>query len=317
MDSLRKRIADFIGFAPDPERPTAQVVERHAQIDYTRSLVRYTVADGDLVDAFLFEPTATSASRTGVLVFHQHNSQWAIGKSEVAGLVGDSLQAFGPKLARRGIVVLAPDSVGFESRLDTAHTDTSLAPALTKPGGSPEGWLQYYNQMAHRLVYGDLLIRKVVADCVAAVSVLQGFTAPEARIGAIGHSMGGNLVLFLGALDPRVAFTCSSGAVCSYRYKQVRGIGLEFGLVIPGFARQFEVVDLLRCIAPRPVLVVSADGDPNSGDAADVVSAARGTFEALGASQCLAHLHVGSGHALDLPRFDAILDWTMRQVAAG
>jgi len=150
MDSLRRRIADFIGFAPDPERPTAQVVERHAQIGYTRSLVRYTVADGDLVDAFLFEPTATRALRTGVLVFHQHNSQWAIGKSEVAGLVGDSLQAFGPELARRGIVVLAPDSVGFESRLDTgtyrhefgARIDQArwfprgLAPVLQPDGSS-------------------------------------------------------------------------------------------------------------------------------------------------------------------------------------
>jgi hypothetical protein len=51
-----------------------------------------------------------------VLAHHQHNSEWHLGKSEVAGLAGDPLQAFGPALARAGLVVLAPDAVGFEDR---------------------------------------------------------------------------------------------------------------------------------------------------------------------------------------------------------
>jgi dienelactone hydrolase len=51
-----------------------------------------------------------------VLVHHQHNSEWHLGKSEVAGLAGYPLRACGPALARAGLVVLAPDAVGFEDR---------------------------------------------------------------------------------------------------------------------------------------------------------------------------------------------------------
>lgn len=294
MDSLRGRIAEFIGLRIAPEPSATQVVENNQDDGYTRSLVRYAVPDGDRVEAFLFEPSGRMPTG-GVLVLHQHNSQWAIGKSEVAGLVGDPLQAFGPALARRGMIVLARDTIGFESRLGTPDRDTSLAPSLSRPGSSPDGWLQYYNHMAHRLVYGELLIRKTLSDCAAALSVLRGATPEGMPVGAIGHSMGGGLSLFLGALDTRVAFTCSSGAVSSYRYKLEHGIGLEMNLVIPGFATHFDLADLLRCVAPRSVLVVSAAEDSASGDALDVVREARATFEAANASNQLTHVHVLSG----------------------
>ncbi len=313
MNSLRTRIAQFIGLPHVSDPPIVQVVDRHADEGYTRSLLRYSVPDGDQVEAFLFEPRA-GASKGNVLALHQHNSQWRIGKSEIAGVMGDPLQAFGPVLARRGVTVLAPDTIGFESRLGMPHSDASIAPTLTKPGSSPDGWLQYYNEMAHRLVHGDLLIRKMVLDGQAAVSVLQRYTLGAAPTGVLGHSMGGAVGLFVGALDTRVAFVCSSGAVSSFRYKRARGIGLEMAMIIPGFAVHFETADLIRCIAPRPVLVVSAEEDPASGDASDVLREAREAFAALDVSGRLDHLHVPGGHELDRRRFDAIVAWTAEQV---
>lgn len=41
-----------------------------------------------------------------VLINHQHNGERHLGKSEVCGLAGNPLQAFGPELARHGFVVL-------------------------------------------------------------------------------------------------------------------------------------------------------------------------------------------------------------------
>jgi hypothetical protein len=189
-----------------------------------------------------------------------------------------------------------------------------VAPTLTKPGSSPDGWLQYYNQMAHRLVCGDLLIRKMVMDCQAAVSVLQRVSSEPMPIGVLGHSMGGGVALFVGALDTRVAFVSSSGAVSSYRYKRIHGIGLEMSMIIPGFAAHFETADLIRCIAPRPVLVVSAEQDPASGDAADVVRDARAAFEDADAGGHLTHVHAGGGHGLDHQRFDVIVEWAAGHV---
>ena len=312
VDSTRERIAEFIGLEVVSEHPPIQIVERQSENGHTRSLVQYTLSDGDVVEAFLFEPERKS-SKTSVLVLHQHNSQWTIGKSEIAGLAGDPMQAFGPALARHSVTVIAPDAIRFESRLGMSGRGTQLTPTLTRPGGSAGGWLQYYNQMAHRLVQGDLLMRKMLSDCMAAISVLQSINSDGMPIGAIGHSLGGGLALFLAALDTRVAFTCSSGAAGSFRHKLAHGTGLELSLIIPGFAKQFDIEDVVRCIAPRKIFVVSSEDDALSADADDVVQRARGVFEGMNCSERLEHLRSQGGHALDRHRFNAIVNWTLAQ----
>jgi hypothetical protein len=113
MDSHRQRIASFIGLPSADDAPAIQVVTRSFEDGYTRALIQYSMPDGDRIEAFVFEP-ASQASMGYVLALHQHNSQWTIGKSEVAGLTGDPFQAFGPTLTSRGITVLAPDAIGFE-----------------------------------------------------------------------------------------------------------------------------------------------------------------------------------------------------------
>lgn len=128
--------------------------------------------------------------------------------------------------------------------------------------------------------------------------------------------MGGGAALFLGALDPRAEFTCSSGAVGSYREKLARGIGLDMALVIPGFANQFDIDDLMRCVAPRPLFVVSADSDPASDDATDLVQSVRSAFQGPDGQQGLQHLRVAGGHALDRQRYDAIVQWVLTQCEA-
>ncbi len=71
--------------------------------------IEYQGVEGDLIPGILLTPKHKQ-SRGGVVVFHQHNGEFHLGKSEVAGDVGDQYQAFGPALARRGLAVLAPDA---------------------------------------------------------------------------------------------------------------------------------------------------------------------------------------------------------------
>jgi dienelactone hydrolase len=160
----------------------------------------------------------------------------------------------------------------------------------------------------HRLVRGELLMTRVLADVALAVTVLQKL-AGTPRVGVVGHSYGGNVALFAAALDTRLAFACTSGAVCSYRHKLLHGTGLEMALVIPGFAARFDFDDLMRCVAPRALFVVSSDRDPYTADAADLVEASRPAFEAAGAGESLHHLRVEGPHALDERRFAAIVEW--------
>jgi dienelactone hydrolase len=312
MDSLRKRIGSFLGLSLPCAPSDVGVLSQIEANGFSRKLVQYQSSDGEMIQAFLFVPNAPL--RGAVLALHQHNSQWEIGKSEVAGLVGDPLQAFGPALASQGIMVLAPDSVGFESRMKTGNGDTSLAPRLNRPFSSAEGWLQYYNEMTYRLLTGDLLMRKVLNDCAHALSALQACSGLS-RLGAIGHSFGGIAALFLAALDTRVAFACTSGAVCSYRQKLVNGTGLEMSLVIPGFMQHFDIDDVLRCVAPRKIFVVSSESDLQTADANDIVSKARPTFQEQHCENHLQHLRVPGPHALDQQRAEAMVDWMLAAAA--
>jgi hypothetical protein len=166
--------------------------------------------------------------------------------------------------------------------------------------------------MAYRLVQGDLLIRKMLADSMAAISVMQSISA-ERQVGAVGHSLGGMLALFLAALDMRIAFTWSSGAVGSYQHKLAHGTPLEMSLIIPGFAKQFDIDDLVRCIAPRRLFVVSSPDDPFSTDADEIVRRAGATFEEMSCRDRLEHMRGRGGHELDKNRFDSIVSWIVAQ----
>jgi dienelactone hydrolase len=313
MDSLRESIRSFLKVSPSHHLTEVILVSQEKEDGFTRSLIRYSAPDAEQIEAFLLQPTSEEP-RGAILALHQHNSQWAIGKSEIAGLVGDPLQAFGPALARRGMTVLVPDAVGFESRLKSSGWGTSLAPSLKKAHSTAEGWLQSYNHMAHRLVRGELLMRKILADCATALSVLHGHTKMS-RLGVIGHSFGGIVTLFLAALDTRVAFACTSGALCSFRHKLAAGTGLEMSLVIPSFNEHYDLDDLLRCVAPRKILVVSSEDDPQAADAEELVKNALPAFERQRCKDHIQHLRVPGAHALDRGRFEAILDWTVAQAS--
>ncbi len=312
LDDLRENIRSFLKLSAPGRPPRINSIYEVHEEGYTRSLIRYSAPDGEEIKAFLLQPEG--APQGAVLALHQHNSQWEMGKGEIAGLAGDPQQAFGPALALKGITVLAPDAVGFESRMKKVSGDASLAPELDKPHSSAESWVQYYNHMAHRLVRGDLLMRKILEDSSAALSVLQEQTRIK-RMGVIGHSFGGSVALFLAALDTRVAYACSSGAVCSFKHKLLLGTPLEMSMIIPGFAEKYDLDDLLRCVAPREVFVVSATQDPHSADADKVVKSAFKEFAAQECPSHLQHLRVSGAHALDVTRFDAIVQWITEQVA--
>jgi dienelactone hydrolase len=238
-----------------------------------------------------------------VVAFHQHHSEWHLGKSEVAGRAGDPLQAFGPALARRGVVVLAPDAVGFEDR-------RASGPGVEPRGGDGP---RHHNEMAYRLLRGGLLATTVLRDAAAAVSVLAADPrVVSGAVGALGHSYGGNTTLFLAALDERVAFAAASGAACTYRRRMADGIGIELASIVPGILDVADLDDLAGLIAPRPLLLVSAPDDPYSADADVIAAAIAPRFP----PRALRHERFEGGHALTPERFALIVDWVVERSAA-
>ena len=302
-DALRRELTSFLRVQPPTHIPEVKTLASWEEDGYVRHLV-HVLTDDDVIPAFLAVPTG-GGPFPAVVVLHQHAGQRHFGKSEVFGVVGDRYQAFGPALARAGFVVLAPDSTAFEDR----------RPAGPGTDARADDWDQHYNALAYRLVAGDTLMRKVIVDAMAAVSVL--VARPDVNtsaVAALGHSYGGNTALFLTAVDERVRFGSASGALASYRRKMADGTGIEMAEVIPGFSSRFDLEHVLAAIAPRKFLVVSGTEDKYAADADELVELARPAYGSDG--DALTHLRVAGGHALDRERFESIVDWMVESATS-
>jgi dienelactone hydrolase len=296
MTDPAKTLRHFLGLA-EPVPVAFQRGEVMACDGFDRERIEYPGLEGDVIPAFLFTPKGRDPLG-GVVVFHQHNGQFHFGKSEVAGLVGDPFQAFGPALARRGLAVLAPDALSFEDRRD----------GVRGVEADNFDWRQHYSAMSYRLLDGDTLMRKCLDDAQRAVSVLLSIAGVDARrVGIAGHSYGGYTSLYHAAVDARCRFACISGAVCSFETRRRESTGITLFEAVPGLARWLDTHDVLAAIGPRPTLVVSGTQDKYSRDADQVVAKVGGDF--------ITELRVERGHALDQERFDAIVEWIVDRVS--
>lgn len=301
MEKIRKEIAELIGISLPPmeEAVDYKVLETIEEDGYTRQLIEYASGE-DKVSAYLLLPEELG-NNPAILINHQHNREHHLGKSEVCGLAGNPLQAFGPELVKKGFVVLAPDSICFESR----RKDPSV-----------EGFdfWQHLDEMTYRILRGEWLMKKVLEDAMKGISLLAGLPyVDKQRMGTLGHSYGGNTVLFLSALDERISFGCASGSACTFEHRMKNGVGIELASVIPGFHGKYDVDDLVKCIAPRKLLLVSSEEDKYSMDAPVIVEKAGDTYAQLGAPRNLYHKRYPGAHALTEERFADILEWVEMQ----
>lgn len=300
-------VRDHLGLVPIADHVAVHVVHTERAHGYRRVRLDVACPDGDVMPAFLLVPDDARGA-PGVLVFHQHGGVWHLGKSEVCGLAGETTNAFGPALARAGLVVLAPDAVGFEDRRrTTSGTDPH-----------PDDAAQHEREASYRLLQGRTLAQKVVNDAQTALSALA--TRPEVdagRVGVLGHSFGGNTVIFHAATDPRIAFAATSGAAATYRARMAHEVGIERASVVPGAIALFDIDDLTRLIAPRPLGIFAGDDDRYALDAADIGESARVVYRRLGAADRL-HVSITPGpHSLTEARFAAIVNWVIEVATHG
>ena len=146
---LRNEIAKIIGINIQNSSSDIKydILESVKDDGYTRELIEYD-SYGDKVKAYLLLPEILNKN-PAILINHQHNREHHLGKSEVCGLAGNPLQAFGRALVRRGYVVLAPDSICFEDR----RKDPTV-----------EGFdfWQHFDEMCYRILRGEYLMKKVL-----------------------------------------------------------------------------------------------------------------------------------------------------------
>lgn len=300
MVNLRNEIAEVIGITASDLAPHMEykVLDSVKEDGYTRHRIEYP-SDEDKVTAFLLFPEKLDKN-PAILIHHQHNREHHLGKSEVCGLAGNPFQAFGLELAKKGFVVLAPDSICFEER-------------RVDPLVEGFDFWQHFNEMCYRIIKNEYLMKKVLTDAINGITLLSGLGCVDRnRIGTLGHSYGGNTVLFLSALDERITFSCASGSACTYENRMKNNVGIEMASVIPNFHGKYDIDDLVSCIAPRRLLLVSAEEDKYSKDAPYIVEKAGSAYLTHNALQNLYHKRYPGGHALTKERFDFIIEWLVQ-----
>ena len=119
------------------------------------------------------------------------------------------------------------------------------------------------HQFIEYLLHGSTLQAKYIADLTRAVDVLaaQPETDPN-RIGAVGHSLGGQEALWLFWYDLRVRALVTSCGFCNIKDLQQRGINHNYAMYLPGFLNKGDMQDIVTMLCPRPVCVCHGAQDP-------------------------------------------------------
>ncbi len=301
----RTKMMELIGLESIPDQISYEVLNATVCQGYVRQRIQYDVC-GRRNTAFLLLPEGEER-HPAVLVNHQHNSERNLGKSEVCGLAGNPLQAFGPALAQAGFVVIAPDSLCFEDRRVNASG--------TEKNDGDDDW-QHFITMCYGILTGQTLAKMVIEDAMGAISVLNALDCVDhTRMGCMGHSYGGNTTIYLAAFDRRIRYACASGSAVTFRNRMENRVGIEMASVIPHFAREYDIDDVVCEICPTDFLIVSAVDDKYSKDAMEIYRKAKQAYEQADQGDRLAIRQYEGGHALTKERFDFILDW-MRNAAA-
>jgi len=299
FETKRQQIIDGMlqGMGRLPERPQRDshedfdihVVNTQVRGRYTKKTIHFEAAQGEVVHAFLYEPLDRPASKTRPGIVGMHPT----GASGKASFESWPLCNFPIELAMMGYVVIVPDYPDFgDSKpydFDTDRYDSGTIKGV-------------FNHMT----CVDLLQRHPDVD--------------PAKIGTIGHSLGGHNAMFLAAFDDRVKIAVSSCGWTPFEYYETKK-GRLTTWALPRYMPPleshyhsdhtkfpFDFHEVAAAIAPRVFFSSSPTNDgvfPGWGPKA-AESHIRGFYHARGAEQAF---------QFHQPRAQHRFPWDTRQAA--
>jgi dienelactone hydrolase len=263
--ALRQRLWDLLGAFGEEDRVplNPRVVEVQEEEAYRREKLVYDTAPGISAVAYLLVPRDVTLPRPAVLCPPGHGA----GKEVVAQK--GTTQDYGVRFAEAGFVTLAPEHIGFGERQQLDRGDAQKGYRLTN---------------LKLQLLGLTIIGLRLWDLQRALDLLQG--RPEVipdRIGVCGLSLGGEMALYLAALDDRIKAAVISGFLNTFRHTFFAVEHCNCGYV-PGILKWAEMGDIAALIAPTPLLVEAGKRDagfPLAG-AREGHAIARRAYELLG-----------------------------------
>ena len=306
--TMRARLLDLLGepsqiIVPEPHY---EVLEEKKTADYRQLKISYKVEPGEEVRAYLLIPPPEkrlvnqAGKAAAVLGLHGTSIE---AKDTLLG-AGKAGRDYGRLLARNGFIVLAPDHLASGERL--------------APGADPYDTTAFYQRHPNWSAVG-----KLIWDGSRAIDILE--TMPEvdaARIGCVGHSLGGYGSMWLAAFDERVRAAVSSCGLTTWQDNPLRYnfSRQEWYVHIPKLRAIFQeqekrggllladMHEFAALIAPRAFLNISGMTDTmydNNETLPEVGLQLNALWEVLGKPQGFAQLLFGAGH--DVPHYSQML----------
>jgi len=291
---LRRALSDSLGISklPVAEPRNVRSVGVVGRDGYRLEKLVYETLPGVEVPAHLYLPVPAPAKVPAILFVPGH--WYAESKTK------PDFQAFAITLARRGVAVLTYDPFGQGERGISVrdHRRTELLAA----GIAQEAIVAFESLCAFQLLYGRPGI-------------------DIHRIGMTGASGGGFNSWIVPALEPRIAATVSVVGTSDFleQLRAVRNVdwfaAKEHCHYIPGLFRYANNHELLACVAPRPVMVISAHNDigfPVPGQR-EVVKYGDLLYSMLGAEDRVGYFEdAKEGHGYQKRKREAAYGWFLK-----
>ncbi len=254
LDAMRETYLECLG-GPFPDYyPLHTQIDESVQKDGYRIIsLSYETQPDDRVPALLLVPDSATDTNPapGIAVWHQHNGEYHLGKSEPAGLAGNPMHHTAVALVQEGYVVLCPDALCFEERQD---------PTGILKGGEYERF-----EFLRQIVRGRSLAWKNILDMKCAIDLLS--ERPEVlpdQLGCYGHSMGSTHAWLVSPLEPRLK--CTIGNCCLPTYEAIEQEHLLhcFPNFVPGWTKYGDTPEIAALIAPRALHLNFGEKDEGS-----------------------------------------------------
>ncbi|WP_028549726.1 dienelactone hydrolase family protein [Paenibacillus sp. UNC451MF] len=223
-----------------------------------RERIEITTLGGLRMPVYIVKPKNMQhgEQKPAVVLWHGHGygSRSLVGLMEdgspklETGKLSDNIAL---ELARRGLVVMAPEVAGFGDR--RLQRDRIQDPELKN---------SCYNLSAALFMTGKTTAGLRVYEALRAAEYLSTLEYVDAnRIGNMGHSGGGTIASLSAALDPRVKASVVGIYPNTYR-GSILAVRHCLCNYIPGIMLHAEMPDLLGLIAPKPLFIEAGIDDP-------------------------------------------------------
>ena len=268
----------------------------------------------DKVRAYLFVPEHDKNEKLPAIVaIHQDGPNTHLGKAEPAGIDGDPDQFYGVELFERGYVVIVPDRFPHAERRRIPKPETAGSDMMR----DLNLWLRWSGQL---ILKGRTYFGKEVYDLMCDVDVLETYDfVDHTKIGAIGHSAGGNVLVYFMFVDKRIQVGVSScgffDLIGKFNDNDVSFANSVFAL--PGLAKIGKSADYLALIAPRPFLMTRGlnemsneeDSKKHVQETKAIENYVRAYYKKLNSSDNLKTIYFDGGHTFPSEIREKAYNW--------